>query len=114
MAKTYYMNLNPLPFSLIKSGKKKIEMRLNKDNRDKIKKDDFIIFKNNQSQEVIKVIVTSVSKFSDFEELYKHFDKSLLGYNQDEIADPNDMLTYYSKEMIKEHGVLGIGIEISK
>ncbi|MBR0439515.1 MAG: ASCH domain-containing protein [Bacilli bacterium] len=108
------MNLNPLPFSLIKLGKKKIEMRLNKDNRDKINKDDFIIFKNNQSQEIIKVIVTSVSKFSDFEELYKHFDKSLLGYEKDEIADPNDMLLYYSKEMIKERGVLGIGIKIIK
>lgn len=114
MAKTYYMNLNPLPFNLIKQGKKKIEMRLNKDNRDKINKGDYIIFKNNQSQEIVKVIVTSVSKFSDFEELYKHFDKSLLGYSEDEIANPNDMLLYYSKEMIKEHGVLAIGIKISK
>lgn len=112
MAITYQMNLKPSPFQTIKNGQKVVEMRLNKNGREKIKPGDFIVFNNEQNEEKIKVTVTSVSKFSSFEELYKNFDKKDLGYLPDQIADPNDMLIYYKKEDIIRFGVLAIGIKL--
>ena len=46
----------------------------------------------------------------DFEELYKHHDKIAIGYADNEMADPNDMLAYYSADKIKQYGVLGIEV----
>ena len=42
----------------------------------------------------------------------KKFDKVLLGYNKDEIASPNDMSKYYSKEEQEKYGVVGIEIKL--
>jgi len=112
MAEVYQMNLKPSPFQAIKNGQKVVEMRLNKNGRDKIKPGDFIVFNNEQNGEKIKVTVTSVSKFSSFEELYKNYDKKDLGYLSDQQADPNDMLIYYKKEDIIRFGVLAIMIKL--
>lgn len=114
MSKTYQMNLAKIPFGLIKNGKKVVEMRLNKDGRDKILPDDFIIFTNQESKETLKVKVISVNKFPDFKQLYAHFDKTLLGYEKDEIANPKDMNIYYSNDDIEKYGVLAIQIELVK
>lgn len=111
---TYEMNLSNGPFNLIKLGKKTVEMRLNKKNRDKIEGGDYILFTNEQSEEKLKVLVISVSKFSSFEELYLAYDKEKLGYALDENASPNDMLVYYTKADIKKYGVLAIEIELAK
>ena len=108
------MDLNPLPFERISHGLKTVEMRLNKNGRDKISNGDFIIFKNNKSGEKIKVIVTSVSKFSSFEELYNSYPKNRLGYRNDEKADPRDMLAYYKEKDIRKYGVLAIEIKLVK
>ena len=89
-------------------------MRLNKGERDKIKPNDFIIFTNQINGEKFKVRVISVNKFASFYELYAHFDKKLLGYEEDEIARPEDMNIYYSNEDIKKYGVLAIEIELVK
>lgn len=113
MSKTYEMNLSDIPFRLLKSGKKSVEMRLNKNGRDKIQGGDFIVFNHEKSGEKIKVKVLSVSKFSSFDELYDFFPKDKLGYGPNEKADPKDMLVYYSKEEIKRCGVLGIEVEIA-
>ena len=114
MINIYELDLNPLPFERISQGLKTIEMRLNKNGRDNISNGDFIIFKNNKSGEKIKVIVTSVSKFSSFEELYKSYPKNRLGYRNDEKADPRDMLAYYKEEDIRKYGVLAIEIKLVK
>lgn len=102
MGKIYQMNLSENPFNLLKNGQKSIEMRLNKNGRDKIIKGDHIVFAKEKSQEIIEVVVLSVSKFSSFNELYKAFPKEKLGYKQDETASPNDMLIYYKKEDIEK------------
>ena len=34
-----------------------------------------------------------------------------IGYKEEEIADPNDMLMYYKKEDVEKYGVLGIGLK---
>lgn len=111
---THYMNLHHEPFISIKSGEKTIEMRLNDEKRALIKVNDNIVFKNNETNEEIKVLVINIYRYESFEELYKHHDKVSIGYKKDEIARPEDMLVYYSKEKIEKYGVLGIEIKLVK
>lgn len=83
-------------------------MRLNDENKSKIKVGDILEFSQTQTGEKIGCLVTNIYHYSSFEELYLHFPKSSLGYLEDEDANPNDMLQYYSKERIDKYGVLGI------
>ena len=108
----YEMNLNPLPFKVMKEGKKTIEMRLNDERRKDIKVGDVIVFTQTETKEQLKVEVLALYPYPSFEELYKHFDKKELGYSEDEVADPNDMLIYYPKDKIEKYGVLGIKIKL--
>ena len=57
------------------------------------------------------VLVEDLYRYSNFGELYKHFDKIALGYEKEEQASPKDMEKYYSKEEQEKHGVVGIKIK---
>ena len=114
MSKTYYMDLCPTPFSLIKKGLKVVEMRLYKGDRKEIKSDDIIVFTNEENGEKLKVKVLSVSRFPSFKELYENYDKSMLGYQENEIASYKDMNLYYSDEDILKYGTLAIHIKLLK
>ena len=109
---TWEMNLHPEPFELIKNGHKDIEMRLFDERRKDIKIGDTIVFTNNQTLEKLSVEVINLYHFNSFEELYQHFDKTRLGYREDENANPKDMEKYYSKDNILRYGVLGIEIKL--
>ncbi len=109
---TFEMNLHHEPFAAIKSGQKDIEMRLYDDRRKPIKIGDTIVFTNNQTKETLEVEVINLYQYDSFDELYKHFDKTRLGYGPDENADPKDMEKYYSPELIRQFGVLGIQIKL--
>lgn len=108
----YHMNLAEEPFALIKSGQKDIEMRLCSKGRENIRPDDQIIFTNIKSEEKVITKVISVSKYISFQELYKHYDKTRLGYRQDEKENPDDMLIYYKQDDIDKYGVLAIEIKL--
>ncbi len=58
--------------------------------------------------------IIKLHRYSSFTELYKHFDKIALGYNEDEEAKPEDMELYYSKEEQNKYGVVGIEIQVVK
>ena len=45
-------------------------------------------------------------------ELYKYHDKRSIGYKDNEDANPEDMFMYYSQDMIKKYGVIGIGLSV--
>lgn len=114
MNQVFEMHLQEAPFKLISNSLKTVEMRLNNKGRDKISKGDFIVFHNSYNEERIKVIVTSVSKFPSFKELYESYPKQRLGYHNNEIANPDDMLKYYQKSDIEKYGVLAIEISLVK
>ena len=99
-------------FEAIKNKTKTIEMRLNDEKRSNIKIGDIIEFTNTMTLEKLKVKVDNIYKYANFEELYKHHDKISIGYKEEEIADPNDMLMYYKKEDVEKYGVLGIGLKL--
>ncbi len=108
------MKLKPKPFSQIKNQLKKVELRLNDEKRQRIHIGDFIEFTNIVTNEKIIVQVTKLCKFPNFDILYNHYqDKTILGYLPNEIPNPNDMLSYYTKDEILKNGVLGIEFILS-
>ncbi|MGM9882244.1 MAG: ASCH domain-containing protein [Bacilli bacterium] len=104
------MKLNNGPFDSIKNGTKTIEMRLNDEKRQKLKVGDLIEFTNRATNEKISVRIKNLFKYDNFEELYKHFDKRKLGYDDNDTIDYKDMEKYYSKEEQNKYGVVGIEI----
>ena len=95
------MNLWNDSFKAIKDGWKTIEMRLNDEKRSKIKIGDEIEFTNVKTNELLICKVTNLFKYKNFEELYNDHNKISIGYTENEIANPDDMLMYYSKEDIE-------------
>lgn len=106
------MRLNNVPFNCIKNGTKTIELRLNDEKRQLLKENDLIEFINRTTLENIIVEIVKLYKYSNFDELYKHFDKISIGYDKDDIANPKDMEKYYSKEEQYKYGVIGIKIKL--
>lgn len=89
---------------------KTIEMRLCDEKRSLIVIGDTIEFTNTKTNEILECLVTNLYKYKNFEELYKRHDKIKIGYSDYEIANPDDMLVYYSVEKITKYGILGIEI----
>lgn len=106
------MRLNEEPFNSIKNRTKSIEMRLYDEKRRNINIDDTIEFIDRKTNETLNTRVVNIYIFKNFDELYKNFDKIKLGYKLNDIADPNDMNQYYSKEEQQKYGVVGIEIEL--
>lgn len=106
------MYLNDRPFNRIKAGIKTIELRLNDEKRQLLKENDLIEFTNRETLEDIIVKIEGLYKYPNFEELYKHFDKISMGYDKDDIANPEDMEQYYSKDKQNKYGVVGIKVKI--
>ena len=99
-------------FVKIKEQTKSIEMRLFDEKRLSISVGDTIIFSDTSNNEKIECLVSNIYRYPSFEELYRQHDKVSIGYNKDEIANPKDMLAYYSKEMIEQYGVVAIEIQV--
>lgn len=106
------MRLHDEPFKCIKEKNKDIELRLYDEKRRLINVNDFIEFTNTKTNEVIMTKVIKLHVFKSFYELYPHFNKVRLGYNEEEKCDPKDMEMYYSKEDIEKYGVVGIEIKL--
>lgn len=106
------MYLNDRPFNRIKAGIKTIELRLNDEKRQLLRENDLIEFTNRETLEDIIVEIEGLYKYPNFEELYKHFDKISMGYDKDDIANPEDMEQYYSKDKQNKYGVVGIKVKI--
>lgn len=107
------MNLHAAPFELIGDGSKTVEMRLNDERRKNIKSGDTIVFTNMDTNEKLEAAVLKVISFKDFADLYEHYNKTDIGYKEDEAANPDDMFMYYTKEQVKKYGVLAISIKVT-
>ena len=105
------MNLDSVPFEMIKSGTKTIELRLYDEKRRKIKVGDMIVFaKNDGSAETLNTKVIAMYVFDSFETLYKKLPLEKCGYTSENIssAKAEDMEYYYTKSQQKKYGVIGI------
>lgn len=106
------MKLQNDPFIKIKNKTKTIEMRVYDEKRRKINVGDLIEFINVITKEKMLVKVKNIYLYKDFDELYKNHDKVSIGYEQNDIANPNDMAVYYDEEDINKNGVVGIEIKL--
>ena len=107
-------SLCPVPFELIKSEHKKIEMRLLDKKRSLLKVGDTIVFIHSETKEEIVARICDLKDFDSFEELYKNYSMIELGYGPNEVADHEDMLIYYSEEKQRKFRALAIRIELEK
>jgi len=98
---------------MIKTKQKTVELRLNDERRRLIKKGDTIIFTNNETNETLNVIVLNIKRYHDFNELYNNYSKESIGYKSNELADPKDMLLYYTQAQVNTYGVLAIEISLN-
>ena len=110
--KTHSMNLQPAPFTKIKSGKKSIELRLYDEKRRQIQAGDEILFTQTESGEMLRAKVIALYPFASFRELYSALPLEKCGYAAGERALPEDMRAYYSAEDELKWGVVGIEIQI--
>lgn len=108
------LHLHNGPFNSIKNGSKTIEMRLYDEKRRKLKVGDIIEFINRSTDEKLEVKIINLYLFENFNELYQKFDKIVLGYKEDEVANPDDMNKYYPKEEQEQFGVVAIEIKKCK
>lgn len=106
------MRLQNQPFLSIKMGEKRVELRLFDEKRSLIKEGGMVEFTNINTGETLLCQAVKIRVFPNFEKLYKAYGKTELGYRQDEIADPNDMLAYYTREDIARYGVVAIEIQL--
>ena len=114
LVKIHQMKLNNKPFNMIKNGRKNIELRLYDEKRRKLNIGDEFIFRNLKDGETISVTILALHKYESFAELYKHFDKASIGYEDNEFANPEDMNEYYTPEKQKQYGVVGIEIALNE
>ena len=114
LPKTVEMKLSASAFKRFVEGEKSVEMRINDEKRKQLKEGDHIVFKNrDEENQSFKAKITKIVHFDSFEKLYQAYDKSALGYFDDEEAHPQDMRQYYSDEDTKD-GVLAIEVKIYK
>ena len=110
---THNMQLQPVPFEMIRNGTKTIELRLYDEKRRKIQIGDDIVFVHTGNHsETLRVKVIDLFVFDSFAELYNALPLPECGYTKDDIdtASPEDMDLYYSKEEQRKFGVVGIKI----
>ena len=107
------MKLQQAPFSQISKGKKTIELRLWDEKRQKIAVGDMILFTCNfDASRSLMCTVVALHRFSSFAQLYATLPMEKCGYENPRLANPDDMLLYYSEEEQKKYGVVGIEIEL--
>lgn len=113
----FKMKLQSLPFSMIESGGKSIELRLYDEKRKQIAVGDTIRFSaiSNPAKSILAE-VEELFIFGSFEELYRALPLTECGYTADNVrsASPKDMLKYYTREKEEAYGVIGIRIKVLK
>ncbi len=106
------MNLWQGPFTAIRQGRKTVELRLYDEKRQAIAPGDTIEFTNAKTGEILSVQVSAIRVFPDFAQLYLHYDKIAMGYEEGDIPDPKDMDQYYPPEKQAKYGVVAIEIQL--
>lgn len=107
------MKLNEVPFELIQSWKKKIEIRLWDEKRQSLHLWDTIMFsKVPKLEENICCEVIGLLRYATFHDLLADFSLSYLGRSDEEDRNLflRDLYTIYSKEEEEKYGVVGIRI----
>ena len=108
---THYMNLQPTYFDYIKTGTKRIELRLYDEKRQQIALGDTIEFAKSE-QDKFQAKVIGLLRYASFADLFQDFDISILA---DASMTKPELLAvlskFYTPEKQAQYGVLGIRLE---
>ena len=110
----YCMKSLKEPFELIKTGQKKIEIRLFDDKRKNLKIDDIIIFsKLPDCREKLITKITGLTRYNSFLSLFENIPSKCLGWDNVSIDWMiNEMYKIYSMEQEKRCGVIAISFKL--
>ncbi len=111
------MKLLDIPFDGISSGKKKIEIRLYDEKRQKLNLGDVIEFTRLSNLESkLKVRVVALLRYNSFRDMVEDLGMSQFGYSDRYPVDDflESIYKIYSKENEEKYGALGIKIELIK
>ena len=110
----HILKLQPEYFNYIQNGTKRIELRLYDEKRQKIQIGDSIIFKKEPDLDVsMEVKVVGLIRYDTFDKLIQDFDIKLLAdssMSKEELL--NALQEFYTQDMQKQYGVIGIRIEM--
>ncbi|MEG2342197.1 MAG: ASCH domain-containing protein [Bacilli bacterium] len=111
---TYHMYISDDSFIKIINGTKKMELRLNNEDRSLIDQGDEIIFTDSKTGEIVKVFVVGTKIFRSYKEL-SHMIKEYK-YDFEDKATRNSfcktMKHFFYKNKDTSFGVIGINIKI--
>lgn len=105
------MMLNNEPYEKINAGTKTVELRLYDEKRQLLKVNDYIEFTNRKDKRKLLVLIQGLKVYKNFAELYENYDKVSMGYDEEDIANPDDMKEYYPENEQQEYGVVAIEIK---
>lgn len=109
----WQMKLQVSPFNQIKSGKKRIEIRLFDEKRQQLKVGDFITFTNfDDVSEKITTEITNLVKFNTFKDLFFEYDPASCGVES--RNEYKTMYKYYTEADEQKYGVLAMWIKNSE
>ena len=109
---THTMRLQTAPFLQFKSGKKRVELRLADEKRSRIRIGDSIVFLHTENEkELLRMRVTALHRYEDFDQVQKDFDLTELGFASGEESHGERMRAYYSDSDVQKYGVLAICVE---
>lgn len=106
------MRLADQAFQKIKSGSKKLELRIGDDKRRAVALGDLIRFHCMDGSQSILVEVLEVLAYEDFFQLYLDLDPREMGYCPLDLPDPRHMYAIYPPALIKEKGALAFRIRL--
>ncbi len=109
------MKLNETPFLFIESGRKRYELRLWDEKRQKLSAGDTVVFTMaGDAGRRLTAEVIALHRFSSFDELYRALPLTECGYREDELvsASPRDMEAYYSPDEQRRYGVVAIEVKV--
>ena len=114
MSVAHEMKLQSKFFDFIKSGTKRIELRLYDEKRRNIELGDKIIFKKEPKlEEVVEATVVGLLRYKSFKELFEDFDMSLLAdksMTKEELRQV--LMEFYTIEKQNKYGMVAILIKL--
>ena len=112
----YIMKLNPKYFEYMKSGTKRVEIRLNDEKRKNIKIGDEITFKKEpELKDEICTEIIGLKVKETFRELLDNLDISQYSDKSEKKEKYlEDLYKFYTKEKEEKYGVIAIEIKLKK
>ena len=105
---THEMKLQDAPFRLFSQGKKRVEVRLQDEKRQRIGVGDAVLFRREGGEETLLRYVVRLHAYPTFAALFAALPSEAFGCEEGKRPTAEDMYAYYSPDEEKKWGVLGI------